>query len=59
MPTKGDKTLKYNHGEKPIKAPFSIYTDLECLLIKENLVKTILMNLILKEKLSMSPRVTH
>ena len=59
MPTKGDKTSKYNHGEKSIKAPFSIYTDLECLLIKENLVKTILMNLILKEKLSMSPRVTH
>ena len=35
MPTKDNNTLKYNHGEKSIKAPFTIYTDLECLLIKE------------------------
>ena len=34
MPTK-DNTLKYNHGEKSLKAPFTIYADLECLLIKE------------------------
>ena len=35
MPTLGNKTLKYNHGEKSLKAPFVIYADLECLLIKQ------------------------
>ena len=35
MPTKDNKTLKYNYGEKSLKAQFTIYTDLECLLIKE------------------------
>ena len=29
-----EKTLKYNHGEKSLKAPFVIYLDLECLLLK-------------------------
>ena len=28
-------TLKYNHGEKSLKVPFTIYADLECLLIKQ------------------------
>ena len=27
--------LKYNPGEKSLKAPFAIYLDLECLLRKE------------------------
>ena len=35
MPTKMNKILKYNHGEKPLKVPFTIYADLECLLIKQ------------------------
>ena len=35
MPTKDNNLLKYNHGEKSLKAPFTIYADLECLLIKE------------------------
>ena len=35
MPTKDYKTLKYNHDEKSLKVPFTIYTDLECLLLKE------------------------
>ena len=35
MPTEDKKILKYNHGEKSLKAPFTIYADLECLLIKE------------------------
>ena len=35
MPTRDNKTLKYNHGKKSLKAPFTIYADLECLLIKE------------------------
>ena len=29
------KIIKYNHGEKSLKEPFTIYADLECLLIKE------------------------
>ena len=35
MPTKDNKTLRHNHGEKLLRAPFTIYADLECLLIKE------------------------
>ena len=34
MPSEGNKILKYNHGEKSLKAPFMIYADLECLLEK-------------------------
>ena len=34
MPTKNNDTIKYNHGEKSMKLPFVIYTDLECLLEK-------------------------
>ena len=34
MPIKGSNTIKYNHGEKSIKIPFTIYVDLECLLEK-------------------------
>ena len=34
MPIKGNNTIKYNHGEKSIKIPFTIYPDLECLLQK-------------------------
>ena len=36
MPTKGNNTIKYNHGEKSIKMPFTIYADLDCLLEKIN-----------------------
>ena len=32
MSTKGNNTIKYNHGEKSIKIPFTIYAHLECLL---------------------------
>ena len=34
MPSWAEKTLKYNPGEKSLKAPFAIYLDLECLLKK-------------------------
>ena len=34
MPNEYNKILKYNHGEKSLKAPFIIYADLECLLEK-------------------------
>ena len=30
-----EKILKYNPGEKSLKAPFEIYLDLECLLKKK------------------------
>ena len=34
MPNEYNKLLKYNHGEKSMKASFMIYADLECLLEK-------------------------
>ena len=34
MPKWFEKILKYNHGEKSLKAPFTIILDLECLLLK-------------------------
>ena len=34
MPREENKMLKYNHGEKSMRAPFVIYADLECLLEK-------------------------
>ena len=36
MPNEDNKILKYNHGEKSMKAPFIIYADLEPLLEKLN-----------------------
>ena len=36
MPTEGSKTLKYNHSEKSVKAPFIITDDLEYILSKEH-----------------------
>ena len=36
MPEEDNKILKYNHGEKSIKVPFTIYADLEFLLKKMN-----------------------
>ena len=34
MPDENNKILKYNPGEKSLKVPFIIYSDLECLLEK-------------------------
>ena len=34
IPNKHKKIIKYNHGEKSLKAPFMIYADFECLLEK-------------------------
>ena len=34
MPNEDNKILKYNYGEKSLKALFIIYADLECLLEK-------------------------
>ena len=35
MPKCVQKILKYDPGQKSLKAPFAIYLDLQCLLIKE------------------------
>ena len=35
MSTKDNKISKCNHGEKSLKAPYIIYADLECLIIKQ------------------------
>ena len=35
MPKWVEKILKYNPGEKSLKAPFAIYLNLECLLKNE------------------------
>ena len=35
MPTKFNRNLKHNHGEKSLKTRFVIYVDLECLLLKQ------------------------
>ena len=32
MPDWANKTMKYNPGEKSLKAPFSFFLDLECIL---------------------------
>ena len=34
IPKEDNKILKYNHGEKCMRAPFVIYADLGCLLEK-------------------------
>ena len=34
MPNEDNKIIKCNQREKPIKSPFIIYADLECLLEK-------------------------
>ena len=34
MPDEFNKILKYNHGEKSLKAPTIIYADFDCLLEK-------------------------
>ena len=36
MPNEDNKILKYNHGEKSLKVPATIYADLECLLEKKH-----------------------
>ena len=35
MPTEDNNTSKYNHAETSLRAPFTIYADLECLSIKQ------------------------
>ena len=50
MPDCANKTIKYNPGEKSLKAPFSFFLDLECILKNYNLVKATQKKLIQKKK---------
>ena len=59
MPNEYNKILKYNHGEKPLKAPFMIYADSECLLEKIHSCQNNPKSLTQRKKLSMSLQVTH
>ena len=43
MPNNENKIFKYNYGEKSMKSPFIIYSDLECILKKWALVVTIIL----------------
>ena len=54
-----NKTVKYNHGEKSMKAPFVIYADLECLLQKWKLVIKILKSHQQIKKINMHQLVIH
>ena len=54
MPDWSNKTIKYNPGEKSLKAPFSLFLDLEYILKKYSLFKTTQKILIQKKKLDMS-----
>ena len=38
VPTKFNKTLKYNYGKKSLRSPFVIYADLECLFIETTIM---------------------
>ena len=42
MPSEDRKILEFNQYQKPEKAPFFVYADLECLIEKMIDVKTIL-----------------
>ena len=53
MPQWVEKILKYNPGEKSLKAPFAIYLDLECLLKKEQSCKNNPENHIQRKKIYM------
>ena len=59
MPEKDNKTLKYNHGEKSMKAPFIIYVDVECLLEKMHSYQIIVKNHQQPQKISIHRLVTH
>ena len=58
MPEEHEK-IKYSPGEKSLKAPFIIFVDLECLLKKRNIVKTILKILIQRKNLSINFQDMH
>ena len=59
MPNDNNKILKYNHGEKSMRAPFVIYADLECLLEKMYSCQNNPEILTQRKKISIHLLVTH
>ena len=63
MSNENNKMLKYNNGEKSVRAPFTIHADLECLLEKMHSCETkpekSYTEKKQKQKLSMHLLVTH
>ena len=59
MPKEHEKILIYSHGEKPLKAPFTIELDTEAILKKYILDKIVLKNLLQKKKLIISQQFAH
>ena len=59
MPNIDNKILKYNHGEKSLKAPFMIYADLECLLEKMHSCQNNLKRSYIEKKLSIRLLAIH
>ena len=55
MPKEYNKILKYNHGEKSLKAQFMIYADLECLLEKMHLCQNNIEKSYTEEKAKHTP----
>ena len=59
MPKEDNKILKYNHGEKSLKAPFIIIADLECILPKISSCQNNPEKSYTERKANMSLQVTH
>ena len=59
MPNVNNKILKYNYGEKSLKAPFLISFDNEVLLPKMSFSQIILKNLTQKKNQSTYLQVAH
>ena len=59
MPTENNSTLKYNHGENSLKVSFTIYADLECLLIKQQSCQNNPNDSYTEKKVSMNLEATH
>ena len=59
MPNDNNKILKYNHGEKSMRAPFVMYADLECLLEKMYSCQNNPEILTQRKKISIHLLVTH
>ena len=58
-PSNSNKILKYNHGEKSLKALFMIYADVECLLEKMHSCQNNPEKSYTEKKLNMNLLVTH
>ena len=54
-----EKILKYNPGGKPLKVPFIIYSDLECLLEKRDSCQNDPEKSSTEKKLSICLQLTH